>query len=419
MPPESDGAAAADRAADGEKVPMPPGSDGAAAADRAADGEGVPMPPGSKGTAGGERAVTLRELLARLRAKSLFPEGDAPLERIAEQLRKAQSGERMSYYVRALVAFGAWVAAVFFIAFLFAAEFLSWDIFSRGNKSGPFFGWGLAFILSATVLRRFLTHIFPVQLALALSMAGHLLVLAGAYIHAGEEFWSVPLAAAVLCAVLYPLYRDSTHRFLSVLLMTGTLTGWLLSEKELHHYLHLLIIAEAVGAGALFTRPRLPAALRPLAYALAVSLCQTAAFALIPEDELGTPGWPSGVAAALGLAWLYQWIAGGSGRLRKEPLLIAVAVTLALAASTPGLIVALGLVALGYARDERMLLGLGIVFLPVFIALYYYSLNVELIVKSGVLIGSGGALLLARAYLGTRPWARPVPEGVEGGRETR
>lgn len=358
-------------------------------------------------TTEGDRAMTLRKLLARLRKKELFEEGDAALAGVAEHLAKEESEERTPYYIRALVAAGAWVAAGFFVAFLLAAHLLSTH--GWGVDGGPLLGWGLGFIVAATVLRRFVKSLFPVQLALALSVAGHAMVLFGAIESLGHELWTVALVAAALSAVLYPLYRDTVHRFLSTLMVTGTLAAWFLSEKELHHCVHLLVIAEVVGAGVLFTRPRLPGALRPLAYGLAVSLCMTATFVLIPREHLATPWWPSSVVIALGLVWLYQWIAGGPEHLRDEPILIAVVATLVLGASTPGLVgmlAALGLVALGYARDDRMLTALGLVFMPVFIVGYYYSLNTTLIVKSGVLFGSGAVLLIARAYLGTRPWAR-------------
>ncbi|MHC4505097.1 MAG: DUF4401 domain-containing protein, partial [Planctomycetota bacterium] len=195
--------------------------------------------------------------------------------------------------------------------------------------------------------------------------------------------------------------------------------GWFLSATELHHCIHLLVIVEVVGAGVLFTRARLPRALRPLAYGLAASLCMTATFVLIPREHLATPWWPSSVVLALGLVWLYQWIAGGPEHLRDESIVIAVVATLVLGTATPGLLgmlAALGLVALGYARDDRTLTALGLVFMPVFIVGYYYSLNTTLIMKSGVLFGSGAVLLVARAYLGTRPWAKAVPaEAVSSG----
>jgi len=362
-------------------------------------------------TTEGDRAMTLRELLARLREKEHFDEGESALAGVADHLEKEASEERTPYYIRALVAVGAWVAAGFFVAFLIASNVI-------GDESEAVV-WGLVFIAAATVLRRFVKSLFPVQLALALSVAGHAMVLFGVFESFHHELWPVPLVAAVLSAVLYPLYRDTVHRFLSTLLVTGTLAGWFLSDNELHHCIHLLVIAEVVGAGVLFTRARLPRALRPLAYGLAVSLCMTATFVLIPREHLATPWWPSSVVLALGLVWLYQWIAGGPEHLRDESILIAVVATLVLGAATPGLLgmlAALGLVALGHARDDRMLTALGLVFMPVFIVGYYYSLNTTLIVKSGVLFGSGAVLLVARAYLGTRPWATSFAEATESAR---
>jgi hypothetical protein len=373
------------------------------------------MAPEDHGRAGNGQAMTLRQLLARLGEKGLFQEGDAGLAQVAGHLEKEEAEERTPYYIRALVAIGAWVAAGFFILFLGMSGLISDD-------AGPLIGWGLTFIAGATVMRHFSTHVFPIQLALALSVTGHTLALAGVC-EPVREFWPAPLAAAVLCAVLYPLYRDSVHRFLGTLLVAGTFAAWLLSEEQLHHGLHVLVLAEAVGAGVLFTHPRMRPSFRPLAYGLVVSLCLTLTLMVVlataPHTDLLTPWWPSSVVLALGLIWLYGWMAGGHEKLLREPLVIAVVATLLFTASSPGILAALALVVLGYARDDRALLGLGLVFLPTFITFYYYSLDVELIVKSGVLVGSGAVLLLARFYLGTRPWAREAVYRAEGAEEAK
>ena len=56
--------------------------------------------------------------------------------------------------------------------------------------------------------------------------------------------------------------------------------------------------------------------------------------------------------------------------------------------------------------EDRSLLVLGFLFLPVYIFVYYYSLNIDLLTKSFVLMGSGVFLIVARVFLGTRKWAK-------------
>lgn len=93
--------------------------------------------------------------------------------------------------------------------------------------------------------------------------------------------------------------------------------------------------------------------------------------------------------------------------MQTEPLVLAVAATLGLASfTTPGILAALGLMVLGYARGDRYLLGIGIAFFPVFIVVFYYELQISLLVKSWIMAGSGGLLLAVRWYLNFRNWAQ-------------
>ena len=56
----------------------------------------------------------------------------------------------------------------------------------------------------------------------------------------------------------------------------------------------------------------------------------------------------------------------------------------------------LGLLVLGYARNDRYLLSIGILFFPVFIVVFYYEWQFSLFIKSWILMGSGAVLLVTR-----------------------
>jgi uncharacterized membrane-anchored protein len=173
---------------------------------------------------------------------------------------------------------------------------------------------------------------------------------------------------------------------------------WIFNAKE-YHLLHFLIFVEMLGAGILFTGMRVSSKLRPLAYAFAVSIPIT--LLIITEvHEVKTPWWPSSILLVAGLIWLYGWVAGGFSKLLREPLSMAVVSTLVLGiVSTPGILAAIGLMVLGYALGDLILLGLASVFFPTFIWLYYYSLNISLAFKSLILIGSGIVLLTVKWFL--------------------
>src|SRR5687767_14488859 len=111
------------------------------------------------------------ELLDSLTKQGLLDAAAAA--RILEHLQhpRLRSGEL--WFVQALLACGAWIAAIFFIVCLLAAEWLD-------ETPASLFSWGSALLIAATILRSRTRRTFPVQLALALSVMGHACLLYGA-----------------------------------------------------------------------------------------------------------------------------------------------------------------------------------------------------------------------------------------------
>lgn len=346
-------------------------------------------------------APTLYDVLADLNGQGLLDSSALP--QVEEYLAKIATKRSELWFVKLLVAAGAWVAAICFVTCLGIA-----DLFDE--KPWILFSWAAAFLTAATLLRRLTRHVFPIQLALALSAAGHFFALYGAseLSRGPGEVAAVAVAAIVLCLVLYPLYPDSLHRFLSSLLAAGCLTTWIVTE-EVWPLIHVEMLAKTLAIGLVFMyRPDLRM-LRPLGYAMAVSVPASLFLVLLPEDVFAAPWWPANVILAAALIWLYRWIAGSWQAMRSEPLVLAVLTTLGLAGfTTPGLLAALGLMVLGYARRDNHLLGIGIAFFPVFIVVFYYEWQISLLIKSWIMAGSGAVLLAARWYLSSRRWAREM-----------
>ena len=110
----------------------------------------------------------------------------------------------------------------------------------------------------------------------------------------------------------------------------------------------------------------------------------------------------TGVAAALGL--LLRGVLRERGAA-GEPVVAGLAGVVLLAAltlPTPGIVAAVATLALGFDRRRPVLVGLAALFLVAFLALYYQSLRLTLLEKSGVLVASGALLLLARVYVTRR-----------------
>lgn len=300
----------------------------------------------------------------------------------------------LAWYLQALLGAGAVVAAVSFVLFLDTLLEDSWHRLFLG----------LALIAGAAGLRRCSSRLPAVHFALALGLTGHILVLS-AVGRESRRLLPVVLTATLLAGVLYGFCRDSLHRFLS----TGTaLALWIcwLAQEEFLHALDLAVFLEGIALAVLFGRARRLEALRPLGWAFAVALPSTLALPLLPSLNFHGSLWPSRIVLTLGLAGLVIQTAGREN-LRKEPVWLAVAGTLLLGLFTaPGILAALGLLVLGYASREKLLIGLGALAWPAFIGMFYYDLDLDLGTKSAVLAGSGALLLLGRAVLARRPWAR-------------
>ncbi|MEO8497648.1 MAG: DUF4401 domain-containing protein [Planctomycetota bacterium] len=346
-------------------------------------------------------APTLHDVFADLSMQGLLELKTLP--QVEEYLTKTATKSSELWFVKALLAIGAWVAAICFVACLGIANLID-------DKAWNLLPWAAAFLTSATILRRLTPHVFPAQLALALSAVGHAFALTGAAIlnDGGGERAGCAVVSIVLCLVLYPLYADSLHRFLSCLLAAGCLTTWIVGE-QVWPLIHVEMLAKIVAIGLVFMyRPDLRM-LRPLGYAMAVSVPASLFLVLLPEEVIVAPWWPANVILAAGLIWLYHWVAGSWRAMQSEPLVLAIVATVGLASfTTPGLLAAVGLMVLGYARRDKHLMGIGIAFFPVFIVVFYYEWQISLLIKSWIMAGSGALLLAARWYLSSRSWAREV-----------
>lgn len=303
------------------------------------------------------------------------------------------------WYIRLLMVFGAWIASLFFLVAMFLAQII------RSEES--IFVCGLIWIIASLIIRRTSKSFFPVQLALAMSVGGHLMVF-GSLIGIFRDSLASIIAAVVLAVVLYLPYKDSIHRFLSPLSALVAIVFWIHDEK-VYSIFHFLLLFELLVTAILFTSPKITATFRPLAYAFAVAIPGTLLLILLGEPKFFF--FRSGALVnfdwlidkfifAIALIWLYQWTAGGFSELKRDPIRFGVVATLFLGfISTPGILATLWLMILGYALRDRILIGIAIAFFPVFISLYYYNLDLTLDIKAYILLGSGIIFLLMRSYL--------------------
>jgi uncharacterized membrane protein len=74
----------------------------------------------------------------------------------------------------------------------------------------------------------------------------------------------------------------------------------------------------------------------------------------------------------------------------------------------PGILGGLLVLLLGYWRDDRSMLGLGMVFWVFFLGAYYYTMELDLLEKSIALLATGLLLFLLRHIL--LRFAREAPQ---------
>ncbi|MCP4610512.1 MAG: DUF4401 domain-containing protein [Planctomycetes bacterium] len=344
-------------------------------------------------------SLTIGQLLEHPKVKDLVSPED--VDRIAASIGKQKQESKDPVYIRILYGIGAWFAAMFLIFFIGITK-----MFESG--AGTFI-WGIAFIAAAIVIERVSKAPFLSQLSLALVFAGNTLVLAGATIMMNAPNISVLLLVhAIVCPVVYLLYPNGIYRLIAPMAIVVLATLWII-EEEVFIFMHALIAAEMLLAGMLLLTKKLPPLLKPLVYSAAAMLPATLLFMNLTQihiwrDKFNEPLWPSSILLAAGLIYLYFHLAGGLKRLRQPWLICAIASTVLLGIfSTPGILVAIGLLILGYAFGDRILMVLSYLFLPCFLVAFYYALNVDLAHKSWIIAGSGAVLLVVRWIVGRLP----------------
>ncbi len=352
-----------------------------------------------------EEAPTIGELLAHPMVQGFVSREEAA--GIAERLAAAGQASNDPLYIRILSGIGAWFAAACFILFLAISELL--------GSGASAIVVGILLLGAATMLSRAGGKTFPSQLSLALAFAGNVLVVFGAAAVFERHAILAALGAhAVVCAVVYPIHVNSVYRFLAPTALAMLATAWIY-EEEAFVLMHLLMAAETLFAGVGLLRKRRPPRLAPLVYSAAAMAPATILFMNLLEVDMWGPGyneptWPSSLLLAGALVYLYFHLAGGWKRLREPWMILAIASTILLGAfTTPGVLVAIALLVAGHAFGDRILMSMSFLFLPCFLVLFYYAMNIDLAHKSLVIAGSGALLLVVRHLAGRFPPGEAIP----------
>ena len=311
------------------------------------------------------------------------------------------------WYVRLLLGITGWMAALFLLGFV--ATGLAWIIRTESVSALA----GVMMIATAwLMLARFSRNAFAVQFALAMSFAGQVLFAVGVFGWFGLEqgdtlAWLVMTLAQVTLAAVMP---NTIHRLWSAA-AAAIAFSMLLHSIGLSFMAPACILALAAWAWLNeFAWVGFSKAIRPMAYGLVLALVSmdmaggtlqplTGMGVTLSAQNINAP-WLSQLlpgAVLLSVVWvlLRRWKAAVPGKVSNMALLGTALLVLA-SLKAPGVSSGVCIVLLGYAHGNRVLTGLGMAALLLYLSTYYYTLEETLLVKSQVLALSGAAVLALR-----------------------
>jgi hypothetical protein len=270
-------------------------------------------------------------------------------------------------------------------------------------------------------------HDFGLQFGLAVSLAGQALFIFGLSNEFRSETTGFYLAIAAFQAALTFLMPNAIHRLIS---SAGAVFALSLGLSSLGLY-GLVSGLIASGFALIWMNPKLWLGKgdmwRPIGYGLALVLMQMETTRMFGFSALMwsvTKGidwwmhyawWVNTALVTAVLVWavkcmLAQQTISVTGKTGLAAILAAIVIG-ALSLVAPGIATAMLILLVGFAVGNRILMGLGLFALLVFLSHYYYQLQTTLLVKSAVLAASGAVLLIGRFTL-KRMFQAAVEEGT-------
>lgn len=350
---------------------------------------------------------------------------------------KSREKEEAPIYLRALSAVGAVISGLLLIYLLYL--FGLFDLSDTSLSINGLVFIGLSALLHALGMRKTnLARDFYIQLALTLLQVGKVALVTGLaqIVHGAFGigwFWTVSAILGLVMLLSFLAFPSSIERFVSSLaflvsLWICLLTDWS-DELELTGFV-IMLVAHILALAAFLRWPLVRQKLTSLYDALLISLCLAVgmiqsflsigheAWQDVSEEVKVFLGlgyrWSIEITLGLALIALILWIAGRKGSLGREPVVASLLGGVALALlSNAGILLAIGLMILGFATHRPGHTLLGVLFALFFGFLYYYNLDISLLQKSIILILSGALLLIASGYIYWRGWYRQ-PEKARG-----
>jgi hypothetical protein len=317
----------------------------------------------------------------------------------------ANAREPAPWFVRAMVGFGAWIAAGLLMSFVVGLA-----VFTTG---GGYAVLGLVAIVAAALLRRRLDSDFTNQLALAVSFAGQGLVAVGIMNAFSQSEFAFMLGVFIsINAALLIVFPDKTHRVLSVLLIVGSCAA-LLYVWESQYLVPLLgplvaaLFVLMVEQEAVLAEKGWLDALTAIRSGLLISAfgcLMLSTIYVLPEMIGDYVFYPRPWISTLLLGSLLIYVErpavasvfGRAAGFAAIVVYVLTALVIFAAWPAPGLILSILIVTIANQYGHSAYRGAGFVFLAVFTGAFFYGIEVSMLVKSTSLVGIGLGVLACR-----------------------
>ena len=323
-----------------------------------------------------------------------------------------------AWYIAAMVGGAAWFAALFILAFLGIA------LHDVVDSPAAVMVLGLAVSgASVAVLMHWGDRVFINQLAFAFSLAGQALVLLGLWMPGSLE---APLAFwlfAAFEAMLIALVDHAGHRVMATFACATAVLAGLASVWAADWFLPLVLAGFVASEAVLLAGTRRHALWEAIALGLMLAALAGLVHGGVP-DLWNEPRAPSGAAELFRVSAHVALVivgaiagcvlvrdAGASVASARGALApIAIAAFMAVAWPVPSAAVALVMLLLAFAANQRVLIGLALVCLVAALVHHYYRMDTSLLDKSA------GLMVAAVVLLGARAVVRNLMPATDGGR---
>ncbi len=319
--------------------------------------------------------------------------------------------EYMPLYTKYIVAIGAYIAVMNFLAFFGISKIINF------NNFASMLGWGSIFVLIGIFIYKknnskykSIKQNFLIQLSFVLVGVGKIFIVWGIAIYFKNE-WAITGGLLLVTLATYNFYPSSIDRFFSSFLTILSIIFIILYLYSLKEFkepaINIIFVICLAGSLFLLLSNKTKQKYIPLAYsALFSSLIIAGLFAASREfGFLSKTVYISDIlismVTAIALIGIIAWVIGGFDKILKrgELILATIAIVIGACFTASGILFSILLLVLGYALHDRVIKISGFIFLPIFISNYYYNIDISLLYKSGVLIASGFVLLLGYYYM--------------------